>query len=112
MTLMPFVFASLNAKTGVIIGGGLLGLEGGQSIKRFRFRHHVVEFARLMAVQIDDLGGKILRSKNRKFRRESPYPKATSSIEEGTSATHVMKFGDGWKQKQTSFSSPQAFAHT
>ena len=88
--------ASLNAKTGVVIGGGLLGLEAAKALRDLDLDTHVVEFApRLMAVQIDDLGGKVLRSKIENLGVKVHTQKATSSIEEGTSTTHVMKFGDG-----------------
>ncbi len=51
--------ASLNAKSGVVIGGGLLGLEAAKALRDLNLETHVVEFApRLMAVQIDDLGVK------------------------------------------------------
>ena len=51
--------ASLKAKTGVVIGGGLLGLEAAKALRDLDLETHVVEFApRLMAVQIDDLGAR------------------------------------------------------
>ena len=47
-----------------MIGGGLLGLEAAKALRDLDLETHVVEFApRLMAVQIDDLGGKVLRRK-------------------------------------------------
>src|SRR5450631_78191 len=53
--------ASLSAKRGVVIGGGLLGLEAAKALKDLGLETHVVEFApRLMAVQIDDAGGRML----------------------------------------------------
>lgn len=88
--------ASLNAKTGVVIGGGLLGLEAAKALRDLNLETHVVEFApRLMAVQIDDLGGRVLRSKIEDLGVKVHTQKATSSIEDGDSAQHVMKFGDG-----------------
>ena len=48
-----------------------------------------------MAVQIDDLGGKVLRRKIENLGVKVHTQKATSSIEAGESATHVMKFADG-----------------
>ena len=88
--------ASLNAKTGVVIGGGLLGLEAAKALRDLNLETHVVEFApRLMAVQIDDLGGKVLRSKIENLGVKVHTQKATSSIEDGANAKHVMKFGDG-----------------
>lgn len=88
--------ASLNAKTGVVIGGGLLGLEAAKALRDLNLETHVVEFApRLMAVQIDDLGGRVLRSKIEDLGVKVHTQKATSSIEDGDSTQHVMKFGDG-----------------
>lgn len=88
--------ASLNAKTGVVIGGGLLGLEAAKALRDLNLETHVVEFApRLMAVQIDDLGGRVLRSRIEDLGVKVHTQKATSSIEDGYNAQHVMKFGDG-----------------
>lgn len=88
--------ASLNAKTGVVIGGGLLGLEAAKALRDLNLETHVVEFApRLMAVQIDDLGGRVLRSKIEDLGVKVHTQKATSSIEDGDSTQHVIKFGDG-----------------
>ncbi|MBK5646094.1 MAG: FAD-dependent oxidoreductase, partial [Acinetobacter sp.] len=88
--------ASLNAKSGVVIGGGLLGLEAAKALRDLNLETHVVEFApRLMAVQIDDLGGKVLRAKIENLGVKVHTQKATSSIEEGATTKHVMKFGDG-----------------
>ncbi|WP_218954134.1 nitrite reductase large subunit NirB [Acinetobacter sp. YH12103] len=88
--------ASLNAKTGVVIGGGLLGLEAAKALRDLNLDTHVVEFApRLMAVQIDDLGGRVLRSKIEDLGVKLHTQKATSSIEDGDSTQHVIKFGDG-----------------
>ncbi|EPG1643219.1 FAD-dependent oxidoreductase, partial [Acinetobacter baumannii] len=88
--------ASLKAKTGVVIGGGLLGLEAAKALRDLDLETHVVEFApRLMAVQIDDLGGKVLRRKIEDLGVKVHTQKATQSIESGVNTTHVMKFADG-----------------
>jgi nitrite reductase (NADH) large subunit len=53
-----------HCKTGVVIGGGLLGLEAANAIRNLGLETHVVEFMpRLMPVQIDDAGGTILKDK-------------------------------------------------
>lgn len=45
--------ASLKSKSGVVIGGGLLGLEAAKALRDLNLETHVVEFApRLMAVQL------------------------------------------------------------
>ncbi|MER7752226.1 nitrite reductase large subunit NirB [Kitasatospora sp. NPDC097643] len=52
------------AATGVVVGGGLLGLEAAGALRAGGLATHVVEFApRLMAVQVDDGGGAVLRRK-------------------------------------------------
>ncbi len=53
-----------NGKVGVVVGGGLLGLEAAKALHDLGLETHVVEFApRLMAVQVDDGGGALLKSK-------------------------------------------------
>ena len=50
------------ANVGTVIGGGLLGLEAANALRNLGLETHVVEFApRLMPLQVDDLGGAILR---------------------------------------------------
>ena len=50
-----------HAAAGVVIGGGLLGLEAANALRRFGLRTHVVEMApRLMAQQLDEAGGALL----------------------------------------------------
>jgi nitrite reductase (NADH) large subunit len=52
------------AKSGVVIGGGLLGLEAANALRVLGLETHVVEFApRLMPVQVDEGGGAALRSR-------------------------------------------------
>lgn len=49
------------ARVGAVIGGGLLGLEAANALHQLGVETHVVELApRLMAVQIDDMGGRTL----------------------------------------------------
>ena len=49
-------------RTGVVIGGGLLGLEAANALRLLGLNTHVVEFApRLMPVQVDEAGGAMLR---------------------------------------------------
>lgn len=56
--------ACQGAKTGAVIGGGLLGLEAANALKLLGVKTHVVEFApRLMPVQLDDGAGTVLKEK-------------------------------------------------
>lgn len=49
------------ARTGAVVGGGLLGLEAAGALKGLGLDTHVVEFApRLMPVQVDEGGGSAL----------------------------------------------------
>jgi nitrite reductase (NADH) large subunit len=50
-----------HASSGVVIGGGLLGLEAANALRQFGLQTHVVEMApRLMAQQLDEAGGALL----------------------------------------------------
>ncbi len=54
--------AAASAGVGVVIGGGLLGLEAANALRKLGLETHVVEIApRLMALQVDDAGGAVLR---------------------------------------------------
>jgi nitrite reductase (NADH) large subunit len=88
--------AAANSKTGVVIGGGLLGLEAAKALKDLGLTTHVVEFApRLMAVQVDDGGGRTLRQKIAALGVGIHTGKNTVEIVDGESARHKMKFADG-----------------
>ena len=53
--------AAGHAPVGVVIGGGLLGLEAANALRTFGLHAHVVEMApRLMAQQLDEAGGALL----------------------------------------------------
>ncbi|MGW7366587.1 nitrite reductase large subunit NirB [Streptomyces sp. NPDC054841] len=52
---------AMTSRTGVVVGGGLLGLEAAGALKGLGLDTHIVEFApRLMPVQVDDGGGAAL----------------------------------------------------
>ncbi|MDQ4051151.1 MAG: nitrite reductase large subunit NirB [Actinomycetota bacterium] len=53
--------AAATARTGAVIGGGLLGLEAANALVQLGLETHVIEMApRLMPVQVDDAGGGML----------------------------------------------------
>jgi nitrite reductase (NADH) large subunit len=88
------------SKIGVVIGGGLLGLECAKALKDLGVQTHVVEFAsRLMAVQLDDAGGLVLRKKIEQLGVQVHTGKNTKEIVDGTpgenGARHKMMFADG-----------------
>jgi nitrite reductase (NADH) large subunit len=84
------------ARSGVVIGGGLLGLEAANALIRMGLETHVVEFApRLMAMQVDDGGGQILRAKVEKLGVSVHTGKNTTEIvSEGGKVTE-LRFADG-----------------
>jgi nitrite reductase (NADH) large subunit len=88
--------ASATAKSGVVIGGGLLGLEAAKALKDLGLETHVVEFApRLMAVQIDDAGGSMLRGRIRSLGVGVHTGKQTTEIVDGNGHAHCLRFADG-----------------
>jgi len=88
--------ASGNAKSGAVIGGGLLGLEAAKALKDLGLETHVVEFApRLMAVQIDDAGGSMLRGRIRDLGVGVHTAKQTIAIADGNERMHCLRFADG-----------------
>jgi nitrite reductase (NADH) large subunit len=88
--------AARTGKVGTVIGGGLLGLEAAKALKDLGLATHVVEFApRLMAVQVDDGGGRLLRRKIEALGVGVHTGKSTSSIEDGSACRHQLRFADG-----------------
>ncbi len=84
------------SKVGVVIGGGLLGLEAGNALVNLGLETHIVEFApRLMAVQLDDGGGALLRRKIEDLGVKVHTEKATSEIVAGEFCRYRMNFADG-----------------
>ncbi|WP_206485513.1 nitrite reductase large subunit NirB [Thalassotalea sp. G2M2-11] len=89
--------ASANqGKVGVVVGGGLLGLEAANALKELGLDTHVVEFApQLMGVQLDQLGGQLLRKKIEDLGVSVHTEKATQQIVDGEQCVHRMEFADG-----------------
>jgi nitrite reductase (NADH) large subunit len=88
--------AAANATVGTVIGGGLLGLEAAKAIKDLDLKTHVVEFApRLMAVQVDEGGGNMLRGKIEALDVSVHTEKNTQQIVDGEVCQHKMCFADG-----------------
>lgn len=85
-----------SSKTGVVIGGGLLGLEAANALVNLGVDTHVVEFApRLMAVQLDEGGGALLRRKIEDLGVSVHTDKATTEIVKGEDSRYRMNFADG-----------------
>ncbi|UPQ89115.1 nitrite reductase large subunit NirB [Vibrio sinaloensis] len=85
------------SKIGVVIGGGLLGLEAAGALKALGVETHVIEFApKLMAEQLDQAGGNQLRKKIESMGVKVHTDKNTLEIApEGKTARNVMRFADG-----------------
>ncbi|MEM9155604.1 MAG: FAD-dependent oxidoreductase, partial [Cyanobacteria bacterium P01_F01_bin.33] len=84
------------AQTGVVVGGGLLGLECANALKSLGLATHVVEFApRLMPVQIDAAGGAILKKKIEALGVQVHASKATTAIVSEGGKLVRMDFADG-----------------
>ena len=82
-------------KTGVVVGGGLLGLEAANALKSLGLDARVVEFApRLMPVQLDSDGGALLKRKIEELGVQVHTEKATTDIVEGEKARLRMNFSD------------------
>ncbi|AJK49748.1 nitrite reductase large subunit NirB [Burkholderia plantarii] len=84
------------SRSGVVVGGGLLGLECAKALRDLGLDTHVVEFApRLMAVQVDDGGGSMLRARIEALGVRVHTGRNTLEIVDGEAATHRMNFADG-----------------
>ncbi len=86
-----------DCKVGVVVGGGLLGLECANAVQNLGLETHVVEFMpRLMPVQVDESGGAVLRQKIEDLGIGVHTSKSTTEIvgdEHGR--VHKMVFADG-----------------
>ncbi|ATJ83650.1 nitrite reductase large subunit NirB [Halomonas beimenensis] len=87
--------AAENATTGVVVGGGLLGLEAANALRGLELDTAVVEFApRLMPMQVDAEGGELLREKIESLGVQVLTDRATQRIEDGEASFHRMVFQD------------------
>jgi nitrite reductase (NADH) large subunit len=88
--------AGAQSKNGVVVGGGLLGLECAKALRDMNLDTHVVEFApRLMAAQVDEGGGRILRHKIEAMGLHVHTSHSTVNITDGAEHLHRMVFEDG-----------------
>ncbi|MCH4562316.1 nitrite reductase large subunit NirB [Halomonas sp. EGI 63088] len=87
--------AAETATTGVVVGGGLLGLEAANALRGLNLDTAVVEFApRLMPMQVDSEGGELLREKIESLGVQVLTERATQRIEDGEASRHRMVFQD------------------
>ena len=88
--------AASNAKRGVVVGGGLLGLEAANALKSLGLEAHVVEFApRLMPVQLDEEAGAALKARIEALGVGVHLSRATKEIVIGEEYAYRMNFQDG-----------------
>ncbi|WP_324733602.1 nitrite reductase large subunit NirB [Pseudomonas paeninsulae] len=88
--------AATNARRGVVVGGGLLGLEAANALKSLGLEAHVVEFApRLMPVQLDAEGGAALKARIEALGVGVHLSRATQEIVPGEEYAYRMNFNDG-----------------
>lgn len=88
--------AAADARRGVVVGGGLLGLEAANALKSLGLEAHVVEFApRLMPVQLDSEGGAALKTRIEALGVGVHLSRATQSISAGEQYRYRMNFDGG-----------------
>lgn len=84
------------SEVGVVIGGGLLGLEAANALVQLGLTTHVVEFApQLMAVQLDSAAGELLARKIEKLGLTVHTAKSTQAIINGDRNRYKLQFSDG-----------------
>jgi nitrite reductase (NADH) large subunit len=84
------------ARSGAVMGGGLLGLEAAKALLDLGIPEtHVIEFApRLMPRQIDSMGSELLQSKLKALGLQMHLNKSTTQIH-GAEKIETLQFGDG-----------------
>ena len=88
--------AAQGARRGVVVGGGLLGLEAANALRLLGLEAHVVEFApRLMPVQLDDLGGAALKARIEGLGVHVHTSRSTQNVKEGVRYRWRLNFTDG-----------------
>ncbi|NQX89310.1 MAG: nitrite reductase large subunit [Halioglobus sp.] len=84
-----------SSRIGVVVGGGLLGLECANALKNLGLETHVVEFAPgLMGVQLDEGGSQVLGRQIESLGVQVHTRKATQQITDGQDCRLSMRFAD------------------
>ena len=85
-----------HSQRGAVIGGGLLGLEAAGALKNLGIETHVIEFAPvLMAEQLDQAGGNLLRRKIESLGVQVHTGKDTRQIVHHVPRGKTLHFADG-----------------
>jgi nitrite reductase (NADH) large subunit len=88
--------SATNSNVGVVVGGGLLGLECANALLNLGLEVHVVEFASgLMNAQLDEGGSQILLKKIKALGVHVHTSKVTKQISKGEQCRLKMNFEDG-----------------
>jgi nitrite reductase (NADH) large subunit len=89
--------ASRPGGIGAVIGGGLLGLEAAYALAKLGMKVHVIEFApRLMALQLDETGGAVLRRRIENLGVEVHTGTSTKEIISGEDGrVRALRFANG-----------------
>ncbi|KAA9129816.1 nitrite reductase large subunit [Marinihelvus fidelis] len=84
------------ARSGAVLGGGLLGLEAANALKNLGLDAHVIQFAStLMEVQLDGDGGRMLESKIGDLGVKVRTNSNTRAIVDGDDHRLRLEFADG-----------------
>jgi nitrite reductase (NADH) large subunit len=87
---------SQSKNKGVVIGGGLLGLECVNALKNLDMEVEIVELSpHLMPAQLDPIGGQILKQKVEEKSFKVHTGKKTERIYENSAGKKVLQFVDG-----------------
>ncbi len=89
--------ASAGATVGAVVGGGLLGLEAANALRSLGLTTHVVEFApRLMPLQVDEVGGALLKRRIEELGVQVHTATSTREIASGHDGrVSALRFADG-----------------
>jgi nitrite reductase (NADH) large subunit len=88
--------AAAGSRIGTVVGGGLLGLEAAKALRDLGLETHVVEFApRLMAAQVDEIGGRVLGQRIAELGVGIHTGRNTTAIVAGEASMHRLQFADG-----------------
>ncbi|MGW9347612.1 nitrite reductase large subunit NirB [Nocardiopsis flavescens] len=89
--------ARAGARTGVVVGGGLLGLEAANALRLLGLRAHVVELApHLMPAQVDEGGGALLAGLVRDLGVQVHTGAASTAVEAGPDGRAArLRLADG-----------------
>jgi len=89
--------AARECRVGVVIGGGLLGLEAAKALQSLGLTTHVVEFApRLMPLQVDSAGGALLSARIEELGVQVHVNTSTQSIlQDDQGKVRALRFADG-----------------